>query len=56
LNHTEKTPEAPVVDSLFEMKNRVQISDQEFAAVLADDQPQPAAVMDTTIFSRIDFN
>lgn len=53
LNHTEKTPEAPVVDSLFEMKNRVQISDQEFAAVLADDQPQPAAVMDTTIFSEL---
>ena len=52
LNHTEKTPEAPVVDSLFEMKNRVQISDQEFAAVLADDQPQPAAVMDTT-FSEL---
>ena len=46
-------PETSVTDTAFQMKNRVQISDQEFDAVIADDQSQPAAVMDTSIFAAL---
>ncbi len=53
LNNPEKTMDTPVPDTAFEMKNRVQISDQEFDAVVANEPAQSSAMMDTSIFSSL---